>query len=94
MAEYGVYAVAMAAFNTIAYIVAFGLEDASTTYIPRIFAEYGKVAAADSFAAYSFTVSRFSGCELRHYALRHASPGSTDHDHSAEWCSRRSGGSP
>lgn len=44
--EYGVYAVAMAAFNTIAYIVAFGLEDATTTYIPRVFAEYGKAAAA------------------------------------------------
>src|SRR5437763_12789614 len=46
VAEYGVYAVAMAAFNTIAYIVALGLEDATTTYIPRIFAEYGKAAAA------------------------------------------------
>jgi O-antigen/teichoic acid export membrane protein len=46
VAEYGVYAVATAAFNTIAYIVALGLEDATTTYIPRIFAEYGKAAAA------------------------------------------------
>ncbi len=46
VAEYGVYAVAMAAFNTIAYIVALGLEDATTTYIPRIFAEHGKAAAA------------------------------------------------
>src|SRR2546421_557013 len=46
VAEYGVYAVAMAAFNTIAYIVAFGLEDATTTFVPRVFAEHGKAAAA------------------------------------------------
>src|ERR1700738_280999 len=44
--QYGVYAVAFAAFNTIAYIVAFGLEDATTTYIPRVFAEHGKASAA------------------------------------------------
>src|SRR5712692_11686854 len=46
VAEYGVYAVAMAGFNTIAYIVALGLEDATTTFIPRVFAEHGKAAAA------------------------------------------------
>ncbi|WP_112428392.1 lipopolysaccharide biosynthesis protein [Thermogemmatispora tikiterensis] len=43
---YGVYAVAMSAFNTIAYIVAFGLEDATTTYVPRVLAEHGQPAAA------------------------------------------------
>jgi O-antigen/teichoic acid export membrane protein len=46
VAQYGVYAVAMAAFNTIAYIVALGLEDATTTYVPRVFAEFGRAAAA------------------------------------------------
>ncbi len=46
VAEYGVYAVAMAAFNTIAYIVALGLEDATTTFVPRIFSENGRAAAA------------------------------------------------
>ncbi len=45
-AQYGVYAVAMAAFNTIAYIVALGLEDATFTYVPRVFAEHGKASAA------------------------------------------------
>jgi len=44
--QYGVYAIALSAFNTIAYIVAFGLEDATTTYVPRVFSEYGKAAAA------------------------------------------------
>ena len=44
--EYGVYAIAMAAFNTIAYIVALGLEDATTTFVPRVFAEHGRAAAA------------------------------------------------
>ncbi len=46
VAEYGVYAVSLAAFNTIAYIVALGLEDATTTFVPRVFAEHGKAAAA------------------------------------------------
>ena len=46
VAQYGVYAVAFAAFNTIAYVVALGLEDATTTYVPRIFAEHGREAAA------------------------------------------------
>jgi O-antigen/teichoic acid export membrane protein len=44
--EYGVYAIAMAAFNTIAYIVALGLEDATTTFVPRLFAEHGRASAA------------------------------------------------
>lgn len=44
--EYGIYAISSAAFNTIAYIVAFGLEDATTTFVPRILAEHGKAAAA------------------------------------------------
>jgi O-antigen/teichoic acid export membrane protein len=46
VAQYGVYAIAMAAFNTIAYIVAFGLEDATTTFVPRVLAEHGRAAAA------------------------------------------------
>ena len=46
VAEYGVFAVSLAAFNTVAYIVALGLEDATTTFVPRIFAEHGKAAAA------------------------------------------------
>src|SRR5439155_21196304 len=44
--EYGIYAIACAAFNTIAYIIAFGLEDATTTFVPRGLAEYGRAAAA------------------------------------------------
>ena len=44
--EYTVYVDAAAAFNTIAYIVAFGLEDATTTFVPRLAAEYGQAAAA------------------------------------------------
>ena len=44
--QYGVYAIAATAFNTIAYIVAFGLEDATTTFVPRVLAEHGLAAAA------------------------------------------------
>src|SRR6266513_159478 len=44
--QYGVYAITMSAFNTIAYIVAFGLEDATTTFVPRVLAEHGRAAAA------------------------------------------------
>jgi O-antigen/teichoic acid export membrane protein len=44
--DYGTFAIALAAFNTIAYIVAFGLEDATTTYVPRVLAEHGRGAAA------------------------------------------------
>ncbi len=42
---YGTFAVILTAYNTILYIVAFGLEDAITTYIPRVFAEHGNTAA-------------------------------------------------
>ena len=45
-AQYGVFAIALAAFNTIAYIVAFGIEDATTTYVPRVLAEHGAASAA------------------------------------------------
>src|SRR5215471_17552089 len=44
--QYGVYAIAMAAFNTIAYIVAFGLEDATTTFLPRVLTEHGRASGA------------------------------------------------
>src|SRR6266513_595604 len=44
--QYGVYAIASAAFNTIAYIVSFGLEDATTTFVPRVLTEHGRAAAA------------------------------------------------
>ncbi len=44
--QYGVYAIAATAFNTIAYIVAFGLEDATTTFVPRVLSEHGLASAA------------------------------------------------
>ncbi len=44
--QYGVYAVILTAYNTILYIMALGLEDATTTFIPRILAEYGEAGAA------------------------------------------------
>lgn len=44
--QYGIFAIALAAFNTIAYIVAFGIEDATTTYVPRVLAEHGAASAA------------------------------------------------
>ena len=44
--QYGVYAIAMTVFNTIAYIVAFGLEDATTTFVPRVLTEHGRASAA------------------------------------------------
>lgn len=44
--DYAVYVEAAAAFNTIAYIVAFGLEDATTTFVPRLASEHGEAAAA------------------------------------------------
>ena len=43
--QYGILAVIMTAYNTILYIVSFGLEDAITTYVPRVFAEYGNASA-------------------------------------------------
>jgi O-antigen/teichoic acid export membrane protein len=44
--QYGIYAIIQTSINTITYIVALGLEDATTTYIPRILAEHGKAEAA------------------------------------------------
>ncbi len=44
--QYGIYAITQTAYNTILYIVAFGMEDATTTYVPRIFAEHGQASAA------------------------------------------------
>lgn len=44
--DYAIYGDAAAAFNTIAYIVAFGLEDATTTFVPRLISEHGQAAAA------------------------------------------------
>src|SRR6185312_7488901 len=46
VSDYTIYVNAAAAFNTIAYIVAFGLEDATTTFVPRLAAEYGQATAA------------------------------------------------
>ena len=44
--QYGVYAVILTAYNTILYSMALGLEDATTTFIPRILAEHGEAGAA------------------------------------------------
>lgn len=44
--QYAVFAIIWTALNTIAYIVAFGLEDATNTFVPRVLAEHGKAAAA------------------------------------------------
>src|SRR5260370_7754727 len=44
--QYGVYAVALSAFNTIAYIVSLGLEDATPTFVRRVFSEHRKPAPA------------------------------------------------
>ncbi len=44
--QYGVFAAIQTAINTILYIVAFGLEDATATFVPRIFAEHGQATAA------------------------------------------------
>ncbi len=43
--QYGILAVIMTAYNTILYVVSFGLEDAITTYVPLVFAEHGKAAS-------------------------------------------------
>lgn len=43
--QYGIYADVTTAYNTILYIVAFGFEDATYTYIPRVFAEHGRASA-------------------------------------------------
>jgi O-antigen/teichoic acid export membrane protein len=44
--QYGIYAITQTAYNTILYIFAFGMEDTTTTYVPRVFAEYGIASAA------------------------------------------------
>ena len=44
--QYGVYAVVLTAYNTILNIMALGLEDATTTFIPRVLAEHGEAGAA------------------------------------------------
>ena len=46
VSQYGVYAIAATTYNTIAYIVAFGFEDATNTYVPRVLAEHGQASAA------------------------------------------------
>jgi O-antigen/teichoic acid export membrane protein len=44
--QYGTYAVLLTVCNTLLYIVAFGLEDALTTFVPRVLSEMGEAAAA------------------------------------------------
>jgi O-antigen/teichoic acid export membrane protein len=44
--QYGIYAITQTAYNTILYIFAFGMEDTTTTYVPRVFAEHGTASAA------------------------------------------------
>ena len=44
--QYGFYITIQAAMNTILYLVALGLEEATATFAPRIFAEQGPAAAA------------------------------------------------
>jgi O-antigen/teichoic acid export membrane protein len=46
VSQFGVYAIAATAYNTIAYIVAFGFEDTTNTYVPRVLAEHGQASAA------------------------------------------------
>lgn len=43
--QYGIYADVTTAYNTTLYIVAFGFEDATYTYIPRVFAQHGRASA-------------------------------------------------
>ncbi|GCE28022.1 hypothetical protein KDA_35060 [Dictyobacter alpinus] len=44
--QYGVYAIIQTTLNTLTYLIALGLEDATVTFVPRILAEYGVAAAA------------------------------------------------
>jgi len=53
--QYGVYAVVLTAYNTILYVIALGLEDAMTTFIPGILAEYGEAGAA-KLTRYLFSI--------------------------------------
>ena len=43
---YGGLAVALTTFNTAVYFAAYGMEDATTVYLPRVLAEQGRAAAA------------------------------------------------
>jgi O-antigen/teichoic acid export membrane protein len=43
--QYGIFAVSLTAYNTILYLVALGLEDALTVYVPRVFSEHGAASA-------------------------------------------------
>ncbi|HCI78638.1 MAG TPA: hypothetical protein DHW02_02990 [Ktedonobacter sp.] len=43
--QYGVFAVSQTAYNTVLYLVALGLEDALTVYVPRLFAQHGAASA-------------------------------------------------
>ncbi len=44
--DYGNLGSALTIYNTGVYIAAFGLEDATTVFVPRIYSEHGKAAAA------------------------------------------------
>ncbi len=53
--QYGVYAVVLTAYNTILYVIALGLEDAMTTFVPGILAEHGEAGAA-KLTRYLFSI--------------------------------------
>ncbi len=44
--NYGTLAITLTTFNTAIYVAAFGLEDATTVYLPRVLSEEGRPAAA------------------------------------------------
>ncbi|GLV59651.1 hypothetical protein KDH_64770 [Dictyobacter sp. S3.2.2.5] len=44
--EYGVYAIIQTTINTIIYIVALGIEDATVTFVPRLLSEFGSGVAS------------------------------------------------
>lgn len=44
--SFGILAVALTVYNTAVYLAAFGLEDATTVFLPRTLAEHGRNAAA------------------------------------------------
>jgi O-antigen/teichoic acid export membrane protein len=44
--NYGTLAIALTTFNTAIYVAAFGLEDATTVFLPRVLSEEGRPAAA------------------------------------------------
>lgn len=43
--QYGIYSIIQTTLNTLLYIIALGIEDATATYVPRTLAEYGQAAA-------------------------------------------------